>query len=249
MGLGNIKNISPNGEGSNALVEAETQDEIEQIMSEIESLQKDMAEASSVESTPSVVSTSRATPAAEETPEVPEVDASIQALTGDDTESEPIFAVGGSDTPSNGSASSDEVPLEETLGSMKAEESETSIFDDEEDTSQAPAAHVGDHISEEEEQLIREINEKVQMDSPVSPARKMPSSMEMDSDRVTAPNGSGGTGALTLSLVGNMNLKLKYESEGHEVLISFADEALRVQLEDGTEFKIPMGRRARNRVA
>jgi hypothetical protein len=51
-------------------------------------------------------------------------------------------------------------------------------------------------------------------------------------------------GCLTLTLTGNMTLKLKYEFEGQEVTVSFADQALRVQMTDGTEFKVPVSRLA-----
>jgi hypothetical protein len=56
--------------------------------------------------------------------------------------------------------------------------------------------------------------------------------------------GSGSDGSLTLTLTGNMTLKLKYEFEGQEVMVSFADQALRVQMSDGTEFKVPVARLA-----
>jgi hypothetical protein len=55
---------------------------------------------------------------------------------------------------------------------------------------------------------------------------------------------SGNDGTLSMTLTGNMTLKLKYEFEGQEVTISFADQALRVQMTDGTEFKVPVARTA-----
>jgi hypothetical protein len=57
-------------------------------------------------------------------------------------------------------------------------------------------------------------------------------------------SGGGSDGSLTLTLTGNMTLKLKYEFEGQEVMVSFADQALRVQMSDGTEFKVPVARLA-----
>jgi hypothetical protein len=48
--------------------------------------------------------------------------------------------------------------------------------------------------------------------------------------------------SLTLSLTGSMTLKLKYEFAGQEVTVGFTDEYLKVELADGTEFKIPVGR-------
>ena len=46
-------------------------------------------------------------------------------------------------------------------------------------------------------------------------------------------------GTLTMSLTGNMVLQLRYEMGEQEVSVSFTDDALRVTLSDGTEFKIP----------
>lgn len=48
-------------------------------------------------------------------------------------------------------------------------------------------------------------------------------------------------GALTMILSGRMTLKLKYDFEGQEVMVSFADGCLKVELADGAEFKIPVG--------
>jgi hypothetical protein len=48
-------------------------------------------------------------------------------------------------------------------------------------------------------------------------------------------------GSLTISLKGSMSLKLKYETEGREVTVAFEDRFLKVELSDGTEFKIPVG--------
>jgi len=49
-------------------------------------------------------------------------------------------------------------------------------------------------------------------------------------------------GCLTMTLKGRMTLKLQYECDGQEVLISFADHALYVKLKDGTEFRVPVRR-------
>lgn len=54
---------------------------------------------------------------------------------------------------------------------------------------------------------------------------------------------SEGDACCEMTLSGNMTLKLKYAYEGQEVSIGFVDGALRVELTDGTEFKIPVGRK------
>jgi hypothetical protein len=64
-----------------------------------------------------------------------------------------------------------------------------------------------------------------------------------NSDQYTGPSG-GNDGSLSMTLTGNMTLNLKYEFEGQQVTISFADQALRVQMRDGTEFKVPFSRMA-----
>ncbi len=51
-------------------------------------------------------------------------------------------------------------------------------------------------------------------------------------------------GCLSMTLSGQMTLKLKYEFEGQEVTIGFVDQCLKVELSDGTEFKIPVKRKA-----
>lgn len=51
---------------------------------------------------------------------------------------------------------------------------------------------------------------------------------------------SSSDGELSLTLTGNMTLKLCYQFEGQEVRIGFKDQSLQVTLTDGTEFKIPV---------
>lgn len=70
-----------------------------------------------------------------------------------------------------------------------------------------------------------------------------PMDEERSEDSMAQPkHDSGGEGTLSLTLTGNMKLKLKYEFEGQEVVISFAEQALQVQMTDGTEFKVPVYR-------
>jgi hypothetical protein len=55
-------------------------------------------------------------------------------------------------------------------------------------------------------------------------------------------NGSSGEDAsLSMTLTGSMKLKLNYEFGTQSVTISFGDDGFKVQLADGTEFKIPTG--------
>jgi hypothetical protein len=68
---------------------------------------------------------------------------------------------------------------------------------------------------------------------------------------IPAPqSGDESSPSLTMSLTGSMTLKLKYEFAGQEVTVGFTDEFLKIELADGTEFKIPVGRqKALRRVA
>jgi hypothetical protein len=54
---------------------------------------------------------------------------------------------------------------------------------------------------------------------------------------------------VSMKLTGDMLLRLSYDFEGQEVVVGFSDGALRVQLSDGTEFKIPVRRNPLRRVA
>lgn len=52
--------------------------------------------------------------------------------------------------------------------------------------------------------------------------------------------GAGEDGALSITLTGQMKLKLNYEFGGQAVSVSFHDGYLWVQLSSGAEFKIPL---------
>lgn len=79
----------------------------------------------------------------------------------------------------------------------------------------------------------------------------LPERSEMPENNVTPFRTSQGTqgadtadGVLTMRLTGNMTLKLSYECGDQEVSVGFYDNCLKVNLADGTEFKIPI-RKAR----
>jgi len=75
--------------------------------------------------------------------------------------------------------------------------------------------------------------------APQAPAAPAPT-VSMPS--MIAPPASGGGGAVAITLAGNMTLQLSYEYEGQAVTIGFVDGALRLEMTDGTEFKIPVRR-------
>lgn len=94
-------------------------------------------------------------------------------------------------------------------------------------------------------QIMQEIEEL--QEGMTQSAQPVPSKLTAVPPQTPHPEPIGPTptsqeGALTMTLTGNMTLKLKYEYEGQEVLIGFEDHQLKIQLRDGTEFKIPVQR-------
>ncbi len=174
-------------------IEAETQDEIAEIMNEIENLQK-MAEQPGQQKTPS--------PKLQVVPPAP-------------------AAVSEPNSMEDFKAGADDVSLEETLGTMKEEPAANTILDAVDSQVEEVVDAAADHMTEENE-----------MTEPTP----MPSKMSNVSEENMTP------GCMTMTLQGNMTLKLKYDFEGQEVIVSFEDQSLRVQLSNGTEFKIPVGR-------
>jgi hypothetical protein len=185
-----------------AQLEAETQDEIAQIMSEIDSLQTSMVEA------PGAAQPVPTGSAASEAPQ-PETEMTMEDFRG------------GLDEPS----------MEESLGSEIEEPAAGGLLADAptpEKTSEMVSAPVA---ARQEEVTVTELK-------PKAVATAAPET-----------RGEIQSGTLTLSLTGSMNLRLRYECEGQEVTIGFVDDALRVELADGTEFKVPVRRRGAGRAA
>jgi hypothetical protein len=110
-------------------------------------------------------------------------------------------------------AKADHMSLEDTLSDIKAEDTDDGLLD----------------VPDEEDEEIKSVSETL--------VAHEEESMPKDEQ------GQGTDGTLSLTLSGNMTVKLKYEFEGQEVTISFADQTLRVGMADGTEFKVPVGAR------
>lgn len=127
--------------------------------------------------------------------------------------------------------SGDEPSMEETLASMKDESPETgsSLLD-----SPPPESDV---IATDDE-----VDSLIEAEMAAEAGRRG----SQDFDEVSMPDldsqQARADGSLTMVLSGKMSLRLKYEFGGQEVTLSFGDDALRVQLADGTEFKVPVGR-------
>jgi hypothetical protein len=140
-------------------------------------------------------------------------------------------------------ASADEPSMEETLGELKEDDSaprgrslldngdgegETGAGEDEEARDGAMASYDAD-------------DEDVYEDA--EGGQTMTGSKERE-----MAGGAADEGSLTMSIRGNMTLKLKYECDGCEVMVGVQGNALVVQLADGTEFKIPVRGRGSSRL-
>ena len=109
--------------------------------------------------------------------------------------------------------------------------------------SDAPMEDTLADVKDESEHLVAAMDE--------TDHEEITMSQDLENDDSTETDGSE-DGSLTLSLKGRMTLKLKYECDGQEIVVGFSDGCLKVQLADGTEFKVPVSRQkktARLRVA
>lgn len=211
-------------------------DEIDEIMGEIEILQQGMADAQKIKA-----------PAAEP---IVEPESVVEAASQDEAHGIEEFR-----------GSGDEPSLEDTLGSMKEEPSGPSLLDVPteaeaetvaEPEEPAPVEAAAEETLEEEIQEIQsdpaeeEISASSQGDSEMTHEDSNLGHLPIKKKKSDAASADG---SLTLTLTGNMTLKLNYAFEGQEVTVGFSDHALKVQLSDGTEFKIPVGRSSRAKAA
>jgi hypothetical protein len=175
-----------------AQVEAETQNEIDEIMSEIQNLQQGLAE-------PAPKS---AAPPTKTPPAKPQLKA-VESVPGPQAAPAEEASMATEISMDDFRGSSDDASMEETLAGMKEEESNgTGLLD------QAPVDAGEEQMSHHDENNESQAQE----------------------------------GSLTMTLTGNMTLKLKYEFEGQEVSVGFSENFLKVELSDGTQFRIPVGR-------
>lgn len=216
------------------------QEDIDHIMSEIESLQKEMTgidktteavvEAAAPEEVVAEAAVVPEEPIVEEAPVVEEapMDVVAEAVTGME----------------EFHASSDDVSMEETLGELKEEApaSGKSLLDEiapevavvEESVTEEPVAvaEAQDVVHEIEREIAQELAQEVSV-------QEVPEGDVMAADNSKEYETGG---SLSMTLTGSMSLKLRYEYEGEEVTIGFSDHSLMVQMTDGTEFKIPVNR-------
>ncbi len=127
-------------------------------------------------------------------------------------------------------ASADGPSMEETLGSMKPEEAVGNSLLGGAAEAEDSSEELVTGSTQETEDFDQEIASVISEDTISEGETGMQNSDE---------------GTMTLQMSGAMNLRLKYEIDGQEVTIGFVDQQLRVELADGTEFRIPLHRGGR----
>lgn len=248
------------------------QEDLDQIMNEIQTLQKGMAEAPhahlhAVPSTPA--------PSAEEE-DVTDIDAvaEVVAKVAAEVAEEPIAAAETSvaaveapkaATPAVAPAPSEDdefaaliaqaddadstpvlqefrgsagdASMDDALGSLKEEPSASgkSIFDEEGSKAESPAETAAPATAVTASAPSSTVSDPVSLSKKEIPMSRVMAAVD------SAPKTQAQTeGELSLQLKGSMTLKIKYDFAGQEVTIGFDDNCLKVQLSDGTEFKIPV---------
>ncbi len=200
-----------------------TDDEIAEIMSEIQSLQASMA-----------------APAAAEAVKAPATSRKLgaDAVTAEDLSAVNLDSL--ADELSEFRGANDEPSMEETLAGMKDDEpvSKPSLLD---------ASSVEEEAHHRPQDDVDSLIEAEMAAEAGRGTRHVEAEANFDTGEGLMPEfGSSSAekneGSLSMMIAGNMTLKLKYEFGGQEVTLSFSDNALKVTLLDGTEFKIPVGR-------
>jgi hypothetical protein len=204
-------------------------DEIEQIMDEIEQLQKEIDSTDLAPVIPAKPVAARPAPAPE-MPNEPMVTQKAPAQLPSAELSNELQELG------FGTGGDSESSLEDTLGTLEEEPSSGNGALDEIDVTTHPVADAEEIVEEEIEGLMQATaSASVQYDEDASELEEIPmntTSQMKDTD--------SSEGTLSMTLKGNMTLKLQYDVDGQVVTVGFADGALKIELVDGTEFKIPV---------
>ena len=245
----------------------ESVDEIDEIMNEIEQLQQSM---NTSQAAPAAKTTSRAKPVA--VPAATELEPNameeFQAGSGEVSMEETLSNLkddepGGPnliDQAIDTEAAHEE--LEEVGEAVAIEElGEEQDADPDELLDEAEGEALDEAILEEEEELLEEIESQGIESEGIESEGMESEGMESEEEEVPVAEAprrgrreqgraiGSKAGTVSLSLTGDMVLRLSYEFEGQEVNIGFSDGALRVELSDGTEFKIPFRRNSLRKVA
>ena len=244
-----------------AQVEAETHDEIDDIMAEIEKIK---AGISTGEPPAAETQVLEAGPVAE----APAAEATEVDFGAANTEApmEEMLAAAGIEEAANGGALSEPVvaeesPVAEEAGGQTPDEivAESPVIEEHEVADMAAAAAASETPAAAPAFVPKLVVAEVPMapvqtvaPSPVAQPRGEASTLQSVVTPMPTPAPvaqlprAQGEGSLSMTLAGSMRLALKYEQNGQEVSIRFEDEFLRIALADGTEFKVPVGRARRS---
>lgn len=134
--------------------------------------------------------------------------------------------------------STDLTPSEVSESSEVSEEmiENVALTMDDDDVELAKAAMLEQITGEEpwlEETMAQLKNFPGERGSPLDSADDVRDSLETNQETI---------GTLSMSVEGNLNLKLNYGNNGQFLRLSFDELALRIQFSDGTEFKVPIPR-------
>jgi hypothetical protein len=133
----------------------------------------------------------------------------------------------------------EQIEQEATAAAEREEEEQGESTDA---SSDEPTSEVDD-LNEELEEIVRQTPSSKR--SSVTPIRKRSPVSDSPSFLESSPSASGSEeGTLSMTLSGKMRLKLRYDFHGQEVEISFDDDALRVRMAGGAEFRLPIGKKA-----
>lgn len=164
--------------------------------------------------------------------------------TGVEEKSEEITEEKGTDELQEFRGASDEPSMEETLGDLKDEEpSDSSLLNE------VSAPTVEKDEIEESVAEIEDIDDIEAEDIEESVETETFDSSEMTGGSAVRESDTKEKGHLSMTMTGDMTLELNYEYDGQTVVVGFSDHYLKVQLADGTEFKIPVSRNKLKAVA
>jgi hypothetical protein len=206
-----------------AEVEAETQDEIEQIMSEIEELQQEMSAATAVATDASP----KAPQAAVAPPPAPPAQSSLTPPAPKAPPPKPKLVPSPEPVAQEVEAvAAQEIPAHEV---SEVEEAE-SILKEFSGEGEEP------WLEETMANLPDNSNESSLLEDRVEPAMEAQELKEEASTQASSHEG----GSLTMSVRGNIAIQLKHETSGQFISVGFNQHSIRISVSDGTEFKVPI---------
>jgi hypothetical protein len=235
--------------------QAEAMQEIESLIQEIEGIKDSLQEGEgaapdAVEAAPTLSETPEVSSESELSPEalLEGVDQALQEAEAPTPEAEPSAVVGMDEF----KGGSEEPSLEDSVGSIEPEPPAEGglLADPVVETPAVKPRQTPKGPKSEKPRAVEPNGAEARGSSKKRPsgaparigdvARKMDQKMEK---RMRASSGGESPeGLLKMTMSGSLRLALVYEAEGRAVTVSFDDGFLRVELTDGSEFRIPLSR-------